>query len=200
MNLLPSHPQLYLASGSPRRQELLAQMGLQFQVVSSSVDEAIEQGETAEIYVRRLAVAKALAGANVVADTSRPVLGADTSVVIDNDILGKPRHQNDALTMLTRLSGRVHRVYTAVALVQGSRQLDVLSVSAVSMRVITLAEQIAYWQTGEPADKAGAYAIQGLGAVFVNRLEGSFSGVMGLPIAETAALLSQFGISIFSKP
>jgi len=179
---------IFLASSSPRRRELLEQIGVSHQVVEVRVDEALHPREAPELYVVRLALAKAQAGHTICSDW--PVLGADTAVVIDGTILGKPRDRADGLAMLTRLSGRTHHVYTGVALVdvEGVAQTR-LSVSAVSFRVLDEAECAAYWDSGEPADKAGGYAVQGLGAIFIERLEGSYSGVMGLPLFETAALL-----------
>jgi septum formation protein len=180
---------IYLASASPRRRELLDQIGVCYRTLAVEVDESPRPGEPPERYVLRLALAKARAGrAQRPAGDARPVLGADTAVVIDGDILGKPLDRKDALAMLCRLSDRTHHVYTGVALA-GEVESTRLSVSAVAFRPLTLEECAAYWQTGEPADKAGAYAIQGRGAVFVTRLEGSYSGVMGLPLYEVAELL-----------
>jgi septum formation protein len=154
------------------------------------------QGEAASDYVIRLAMLKARVGhAAVSRAVDLPVLAADTAVVLDDMILGKPRHRGDALAMLARLSGRTHRVYSGVALV-GQRAEARLNVSEVSFRRIEPREAEAYWASGEPADKAGGYAIQGLGAVFVEELHGSYSGVMGLPLFETAALLWNAGIQI----
>lgn len=180
---------LYLASASPRRRELLDQIAVRYRTLAVNVDESRRAGEPPELYVLRLALDKARAGrARLAPDDYRPVLGADTAVVIDGDILGKPRDRDHALAMLARLSGTTHHVYTGVALA-GQVEDSRLSVSTVRFRPLTLAECAAYWQTGEPADKAGAYAIQGRGAVFIARLEGSYSGVMGLPLYETAELL-----------
>ncbi len=186
---------IFLASSSPRRRELLEQIGVVYQVVEVRVDEALHAGEAPELYVVRLALAKAQAGHAICGD--RPVLGADTAVVIDGAILGKPRDRADGLAMLARLAGRTHHVYTGVALVDAAGEAHtLLSVSAVTFRDIAEAERSAYWDSGEPADKAGGYAVQGLGAVFIARLEGSYSGVMGLPLFETAALLRGCGISL----
>lgn len=180
---------LYLASASPRRRELLTQIGLAHQVLSVTVDETRFPGESPELYVLRLALAKARAGRSQLgAVTAGIVLGADTAVAVDGEVLGKPRDRRDGIAMLQRLSGVTHHVYTAVALA-GEEEATRLSVSAVTFRPLTLEECERYWQTGEPADKAGAYAIQGRGAVFISRLEGSYSGVMGLPLFETAELL-----------
>ncbi len=184
-------PMLYLASMSPRRRELLAQIGVSYRTVAVSVDEAWRGGETPELYVLRLALDKARAGRVQTAATGPwPVLGADTAVVVDGQVLGKPGDREEGIAMLRRLSGATHHVYTGVALV-GEGEATRLSVSAVTFRTLTLEECEGYWHTGEPADKAGAYAIQGRGAVFITRLEGSYSGVMGLPLFETAELLKE---------
>lgn len=189
---------LYLASGSPRRRELLASLGLRFERILAPVDESPLAAEPATDYVRRLALAKALAGQAALAagQPRRPVLGADTTVVLDGELLGKPRDRGEGLAMLARLSGREHRVLSGVALVAGERTALRVQESRVRFRVLGAAERTAYWATGEPADKAGAYGIQGLGASFVAELHGSHSGVMGLPLCETAELLREFGIDI----
>lgn len=188
-------PQLYLASSSPRRRELLAQIGLSFHLVSGNVDETPQADEAPDVYVERLARSKALAGLNMLAQ--RPdvcVLGADTAVVLDGRILGKPKDRDDALAMLQALSGREHQVLTAVAVADRERcEVRVVS-SNVVFRPVTLAEAQAYWASGEPQDKAGGYAIQGLAAIFVKRVEGSYSAVVGLPLCETAELLADFAI------
>jgi len=192
---------VYLASGSPRRRELLQQIGMSFRVVDAAADEAVLAGEAPVAYVTRLAKAKAEAGWEksrgeagrdataipVLADIS--VLAADTAVVLDGKILGKPTDRADALGMLRQLSGRTHEVLTAVALRTTSGLSSRLSSSRVTFRSITAAEADEYWTTGEPKDKAGAYAIQGRAAVFIADLQGSYSGVMGLPLFETAELL-----------
>ncbi len=187
-------PMVYLASASPRRRELLTQIGISFHVVKATVDEMRHDDETPELYVLRLALCKARAGREgISAADPRPVLGADTAVVIDGEVLGKPRDQAEGIAMLRRLSGVTHHVYTGVALA-GDPEATRLSVSAVTFRAVSLEECMGYWHTGEPADKAGAYAIQGRGAIFISRLEGSYSGVMGLPVFETAELLRAAGI------
>jgi len=198
-------PDLYLASASPRRRELLAQIGLRVDVVSQSVKEHLLDNESPENYVQRLALEKAQAGLRV-PDIHRqcPVLGADTAVVMDDCILGKPASEAAALAMLKQLSGRTHRVLSAVAVVGkdnlGQDRVETcLSQSRVRFRRIDEQECLAYWHTGEPADKAGAYGIQGLGAVFIEHLEGSYSGVMGLPLFETSELLYRFGIKVLRK-
>lgn len=195
-------PQLYLASTSPRRRELLAQLGITVEVVSQDVPENRLVNESPESYVKRLALEKARSGLDGLGDKSlRPVLGADTAVVIENEVLGKPANKRDFLSMLQRLSGRSHRVLSAVAVVgcddlgQDREELRI-SESIVQFRAITDKEGEAYWDTGEPADKAGGYAIQGIAAFFIERIEGSYSGVMGLPLFETGELLQRFGIEI----
>jgi len=206
---------IYLASSSPRRRELLDQLGVRFAVVAQDVPERQQAGESPEAFVQRLALEKALAGRRGLAPAAprRPVLGADTAVVVDDEILGKPAGREAALAMLARLSGRAHRVLSAVALVgegpgdvsdegelrQGLGQYRTslrLSESRVWFRPLDEREREAYWASGEPADKAGGYAIQGLGAIFVKRLEGSYSGVMGLPLFETAELLQTCGVQV----
>ncbi|MDD1013283.1 Maf family protein [Pseudomonas rubra] len=193
---------LYLASGSPRRRELLTQIGIAFTSFSAAIDETPLAAESAEAYVERLAREKAAAGlASLPADTEQPlaVLGADTAVVLDGQILGKPENREDALAMLAALSGRVHQVLTAVAVADHQRCLSINVSSRVLFRSISAEEAHAYWDSGEPSDKAGSYAIQGLGAVFVERLEGSYSAVVGLPLNETAKLLDQFGIPCWQR-
>lgn len=156
------------------------------------VDESQLPGEAPEICVLRLALAKARAGWQALApEQRRPVLGADTAVVIDGEMLGKPKDRTQGLAMLARLSGRSHVVMTGVALV-AERETSRLSVTHVLFRVTSQTEREAYWETGEPCDKAGSYAIQGRGAMFISHIEGSFSGVMGLPLYETAELLQEF--------
>lgn len=189
------HP-IYLASGSPRRRELLTQIGVPFVALSAAIDETPHLGELPADYVARLALGKAQAGHATLPQGAGAavVLGADTAVIIDGRILGKPRDQADALEMLMSLSGREHEVLSAVALFDGSRH-EVINVGAqVRFRPIEPAEAQAYWASGEPVDKAGGYAIQGLGAVFVASLTGSYSAVVGLPLCETAALLGRFGV------
>jgi septum formation protein len=184
---------VYLASASPRRSELLRQIGVPFTVRAAAIDEAPLPDEPPETYVVRLAAAKAETVWASVAD-ARPVIGADTAVVLGTAILGKPKDAAEAAAMLERLSGRTHRVLTAVA-VRHSAGLDTrLSRSEVRFRPTTADERVAYCATGEPFDKAGGYGIQGYAAVFVEELKGSHSGVVGLPLFETAALLTRCGI------
>lgn len=192
---MPS-PQLYLASRSPRRAQLLDQLGVDFEVVSADVAEIRANDETPVQFAERLALDKARAGLQAMpADRPRPVLGADTVVVAGDNVMGKPADRAQAIDMLMTLSGRHHEVITAVALADG-REAVVSQTSRVTFRTLTVQECEAYWDTGEPCDKAGSYAIQGLAAVFIIRLEGSYSGVMGLPLYETAALLRQFDIRV----
>lgn len=187
--------QLYLASSSPRRRELLTQIGLPFHIVPASIDETPLAGESAIAYVERLARGKALAGLHFLAQRADVcVLGADTAVVLDGRILGKPVDRADALAMLQALSGREHEVLTAVAVANRDHCEARVVSSRVTFRTVSMEEAERYWETGEPHDKAGGYAIQGLAAVFVSRVEGSYSAVVGLPLCETAALLADFSI------
>ncbi len=188
--------QLCLASASPRRAELLAQIGLTFDVQVADINETPQQGEGALAYVERMALEKARAVQRMPRWAQQYVLGSDTSVVIDGEILGKPEDRADGLAMLARLSGRTHEVYTSVALVHETRALVRVSINRVSFRQISVLEAQAYWSTGEPHDKAGCYAVQGKAAVFISHLEGSFSGVMGLPLYETAELLNEFSLDV----
>ena len=190
------HVDIYLASQSPRRRELLHQIGVDFELLPVDIDETPLAGETPEACVQRLALEKARAGrAQLPAGRALPVMGADTLVVCGEAVLGKPPGRDAAIGMLQALSGRTHRVITAVALA-GDHEAVCLNTSLVTFRTLTRRECEAYWDTGEPQDKAGAYAIQGLGALFVTRLEGSYSGVMGLPLQETAELLGEFGVTL----
>ncbi|KAA0020848.1 septum formation inhibitor Maf [Salinicola corii] len=189
-----SAPVLRLASASPRRRELLASIGVVVEVAPADIDETRLKGESSENFVSRLAREKAEAGQ---AGSALPTLGADTVVVCDDTIFGKPEDEAHAREMLMTLSGREHRVLSAVA-VLGPRGLVETRVSTrVVMRRIDEAEASAYWTTGEPLGKAGGYAIQGLASVFVDHLEGSYSAVVGLPLAETAALLRAQGVSLW---
>ncbi len=190
---------LHLASLSPRRLELLKQIGVHPNVVQIEVDETPLANEEAGKYVVRLAMAKAQAGWSATQNTHPlPVLAADTAVVVDDHILGKPRNQADALDMLRMLSGRTHEVLTGVALCQ-EHTVSILNTNRVTFRAIGPAEAESYWQSGEPADKAGGYGIQGAAALFISHLEGSFSGVMGLPLYETGELLKNAGITLLSS-
>ena len=184
---------VYLASASPRRSELLRQIGVPFTVRAAAIDEQWLPGETPEAYVVRLAAAKAEGVWAAVSD-ARPVVGADTAVVLDGTVLGKPADAADAAAMLERLSGRAHRVLTGVALRHAGGLDTRFSESEVRFRATTAAERLAYCATGEPFDKAGGYGIQGHAAVFVESVKGSYSGVVGLPLFETAALLARCGL------
>ena len=184
---MPTAPAIRLASASPRRRELLTQIGVPHVVTGAHIDETEHPGEPPRDYVQRMARTKALAIWSQ--DSSLPVLAADTTVVLDGVIFGKPRDRADALRMLAALSGRTHEVLTAVALATRDGIAMRLNESRVTFRALTSAECAAYWDTGEPQDKAGAYAVQGRAAVFIERLAGSYSGVMGLPLFETAELL-----------
>ncbi len=199
---MTSHPEVILASASPRRAEILRQVGVNFQLAPVSVDETPLPTESPVQYVERLACDKALAGwhkQSCAIAKRLPVIGADTSVVFAEKIMGKPTGEADAVRMLSLLSGKTHRVLTAVALFGGDQCHSSLSETEVTFREISAAEAHRYWATGEPCDKAGSYGIQGLGAVFVDRIKGSYSGVVGLPVAETCSLLQQFDISWWNK-
>ncbi|MCW8943267.1 MAG: Maf-like protein [Sedimenticola sp.] len=187
-------PQIYLASNSPRRRELLTQIGVHHTVIGVDVDETPLPGEAPAEYVIRMALTKARAGVKRCESVAHlPVLGADTAVVAGQQILGKPKDQDEAIAMMERLSDTTHKVLTGVAVIDQHEETR-LSVSHVRFRPVSRLEAIAYWQSGEPADKAGGYGIQGVGALFIAKLEGSFSGVMGLPLFETAELLQRVGI------
>lgn len=191
--------QIYLASRSPRRGELLGQIGVTYEVLPSDVDEAVLMDESPEHYVLRLAREKAAVCMQRLAAQGmpiRPVLAADTTVCIDGMILGKPENDADAATMLRRMSDRWHMVHTAIALAEGDRIEVALSSTQVEVAPLTEAEIDAYIASGEPRDKAGSYGIQGLAGAFVRRIEGSYSGVMGLPVYETAQLLNKFGVRV----
>lgn len=183
--------QLILASASPRRTELLTSIGVSFDVQPADIDETPAPDETAYDYVERLAREKAEAVA--LSNPHQLVMGSDTSVVLEGEILGKPATQAEARSMLTRLSGNTHQVMTAVALVEKGQCQSVVSVTNVTFRQLEADEIDAYIATGEPMDKAGGYGIQGLGGIFVTDLQGSYSAVVGLPLQETAALLAQAG-------
>lgn len=189
---------LILASSSPRRQELLTQIGVPFSVQVPAIDETPLAGEAPPAYVQRMAEEKARA---VLAQQAGDVcvLAADTSVIVDGLILGKPTDAADAKAMLRRLSGREHQVLSAIAVADQSRLNSHVVSCKVAFRTLTDAEIDAYWLTGEPRDKAGSYAIQGLGAVFVQAIHGSYSAVVGLPLAETAALLGEFAIACWQN-
>jgi septum formation protein len=202
-----SAPVLYLASRSPRREQLLRQLEIEFETLllreaagrERDVVEEAEDAEPPQHYVERIARTKAQVGWQRMQSrklAERPVVGADTEVVLDGEIFGKPRNVDDAMRMLKRLSGRTHQVLTAVALRHHDRTDVEVSITRVTLRRLGAAEIARYAATGEPLDKAGAYAIQGCAAAFVARLEGSYTGVVGLPLYETASLLSGAGITV----
>ncbi|WP_006786035.1 Maf family protein [Thiorhodospira sibirica] len=186
---------LILASASPRRQQLLAQIGVRCQMYPVDLDETPLAHETPAALATRLALAKA-SEAQRRLHTTEVVLGADTVVAIDGEALGKPAQQAEAIAMLTRLSGREHQVFSAVAVRYEKHEAVCLVTTQVHFKSLTLQEITDYWASGEPIDKAGAYAIQGLGALFVKSLTGSYSAVVGLPLFETGQLLNSFGIPV----
>ncbi|HEY5604534.1 MAG TPA: Maf family protein [Gammaproteobacteria bacterium] len=212
-------PQIYLASQSPRRRALIEQLGIHYQVLDVAVDESPHPGETPEELVARLAGEKAQAGWRKVAQQSVPVVGADTCIVVDQQIIGKPENRQQGIQLLKRYSGRTHRVVTGIAIVgpdngkhaavdataagDADDWVDVgivqqvrVNTSAVTFRILTDRECDQYWETGEPVGKAGGYAIQGKAAAFIEKLAGSYSGVMGLPLFEFAELAALFNIDI----
>jgi septum formation protein len=186
--------QLILSSSSPRRADLLKQIGLQFWVRKPEVDESPLQGEVSEHYVERLALSKSAAGWSA----GYISLGADTIVALEGRLLSKPVNAEDGVHMLLSLSGRVHQVHTGVALFDGERSQSIVVTSQVSFCKISVAQAQAYWQSGEPKDKAGGYGIQGLGSVFCKKIEGSHTGIVGLPIHETEVLLRSFGLDTWA--
>ena len=191
---MTSRNSIILASGSPRRRELLKQLAVNFQVAAADIDESYIQGETPREYVMRLSREKAMAGFDQ-SDSGLPVMGSDTIVLLDGEMLGKPESRLEAETMLQRLSGRTHEVYSGVALVVNPESvLDTLNITAVTFGEMPLAWIRQYCQTEEPMDKAGAYAVQGATGQYIRRIEGSYSGVMGLPLFETAGLLRRAGL------
>ncbi len=183
-------PRIILASRSPRRAELLAQIGLPFDVRVPAVDETPRDREPPDLYVTRLARAKALAAAQAGCVT----IGADTSVILDGRILGKPRNRDEGISMLKALGGRSHQVLTGIAVSDGQRTESLAVSTKVTFRDLGPREAEAYWDTGEGADKAGGYGIQGIGGIFAESIQGSFSAVVGLPLTETESLLRAFGV------
>lgn len=184
-------PQILLASASPRRSELLRQVGIAHAVRPVEVDESVRPGEAPAAYVLRLAEAKAAAlWQRLAAEERKPVLAADTTVALEGEIFGKPGSLAEARAMLGRLSGRTHAVHTAIALLHGRGSAARVSSSTVTFRELTPGEIDWYWRTGEPADKAGGYAVQGRAAAFISHIAGSYSGIMGLPLFETWELLA----------
>ena len=188
---------IVLASASPRRKALLAQIGIDCEVMPSQIGEEARENEAPLDYVRRMAGEKARSVAGSV--PGRLVLGADTDVIMQSRILGKPRDRADFLEMFGLLSADTHQVITAVSLVQGDRCRVKTSISDVTFRAVSEAEMLAYWETGEPCDKAGGYGIQGLAAMFVRSISGSYSGIMGLPLYETSELLRGAGIRLLQE-
>lgn len=186
--------QLILASASPRRKELLEQLKLKIIIQPVELDETPRLGEKSLAYVERLAAEKSALCA-AITNINLPILAADTAVVIDDTIMGKPLNKEDFFAMLSRLSGRTHQVYSAVSL-RGKDHWNSVSITEVTFRIISNSEIQAYWDSGEPLDKAGGYAIQGLGGIFVESINGSYSGVVGLPLFETAQLLTKQGIDL----
>jgi len=197
------NPQIILASASPRRRELLEQIAVSYIVHPADIDETPKIAECAEDYVMRIAAEKSSACQKLLAP-SLPILAADTSVVINGHILGKPEDQEHAIEMLQLLSGKKHYVYSAVSFRSAQSYGEqvfhhqALSVTEVNFRNIEMMEMKAYWKTGEPKGKAGSYAIQGIGSIFVESIKGSFSGVVGLPLFETVELLSKQGIKVIT--
>lgn len=190
-------PQIILASASPRRRELLAQIAVSFEVQAVDIEETCLPGELVPDCVERLSLEKARAALKMF--PAAVVIGSDTMVVVDGDAWGKPKNRQDGLRMIECLSGRSHEVMTGVAVISTEREVSLLQRSIVTFRVLQRQEIEAYWETGEPQDKAGSYAIQGIAAQFIERLEGSYSGVMGLPLFETAQLLQQYGIDTLGR-
>ncbi|MPS49994.1 Maf family protein [Methylobacillus sp.] len=187
---------IYLASRSPRRAELLHQIGVAFVIIPSDIDESVYNAELAEDYVLRLARGKAMACCARLPALDMPVLAADTTVCVDGKILGKPESDTEACAMLASMSGRWHEVHTAIAVASRDGTEVALSTTRVKMAALSRDVIAAYVSTGEPRDKAGAYGIQGLGGTLIERIEGSYSGVMGLPLFETAKLLRNCGVAI----
>ena len=183
-------PRIILASGSPRRAELLSQIGLPFEVSVPNVDETPLTRESPDLYVTRLARAKALAATQ----QGCVSIGADTSVILDGRILGKPRDRDDGISMLKVLGGRSHQVLTGIAVSDGQRTESLVVGSRVTFRDLDPEDVQAYWDTGEGVDKAGSYGIQGIGSIFAKSIQGSFSAVVGLPLTETESLLRAFGV------
>jgi len=200
-------PQIYLASQSPQRRLLIEQLGLRYQSLQVHVDETPLSQEQPAAFVARLALEKARAGWQQVAGELIPVVGADTCIVLNRRIIGKPRNKSEGIELLRQYSGATHQVYTGVAVVGPQAQTADSAVveqvrvnqSSVTFRVLSDEDGEKYWLSGEPLDKAGGYAIQGKAAAFIQQLQGSYSGVMGLPLCELAELLRLFGIQIFDK-
>jgi septum formation protein len=199
MQLQTQSPRIYLASRSPRRAELLQQIGVYFSIVTADIDETPKAMEQSDAYVKRLAMEKAQAGYATVLQNAwveMPVLAADTTVSIDGEILGKPQDDEDAYRMLSLMSGRWHEVHTGIAVAYAGQVALEISSTMVEMDILSDAVIRAYIATGEPKDKAGAYGIQGIAGSLIKRIEGSYSGVMGLPVYETAKLLERAGVRL----
>lgn len=185
---------IYLASASPRRQALLRQLGVAFEAIAPNLEEVPRPDEAPREYVARVARAKAHHVERRLREqkqTMYPVLGADTEVVLDGKVVGKPRDRQHGIEMLHLLSGRTHEVLSGLCVLHDGREYTALNISRVTFRALADAEIAAYWDTDEPVGKAGAYAIQGRAAAFIERLEGSYSGVMGLPLYELAGILRE---------
>ncbi len=192
---MSEEPPVVLASASPRRKDLLRQIGIEPQIRVADVDETPLPAETPAAFVERLARDKVLAVSSAVAPDAI-IIGADTAIELDGRIIGKPTDREDAIAILSQLSGRVHQVHTGVAVGRGAQRDTAVVSSKVHFRALSQREIEAYWRSGEPCDKAGAYAIQGLGAVFVERIEGSYSAIMGLPLFTVSALLARYGVDL----
>ncbi|MEA3404501.1 MAG: Maf family protein [Pseudomonadota bacterium] len=186
-------PLLYLSSGSPRRQELMQQLNLKFKVINVPIEEQVLPEEDPEAYVTRIAIKKAQAGFDKVASNQAWIIGGDTAVVLGDEVFGKPESEADAYRMLSLLSGQTHTVLSAIAIVRDTQVFSALNQTQVTFRVLSEQEMTEYWSSGEPIGKAGSYAIQGLGARFIKNLQGSYSGVMGLPLYELDQLLTESG-------
>lgn len=191
--MVSTEKRLYLASRSPRRAQLLNQIGLGFELLSVEIDETPVKGEKGADYVERLAISKARRGWSLLEGSraTLPVLGADTSVIVDDSIVGKPCTRDEGIAMLRSLSGRTHQVMTGVCLVYKDLLYSTVTVTDVVFRHVSDDEIANYWGSGEPQDKAGGYAIQGRGAIFVEQIHGSYSGVVGLPLSQTYQLLTR---------
>ena len=188
---------IILASNSPRRAELLTQLGVNHQVCAVNIDETPFKNELPLDYVQRVAAEKSAACLQL-KKTQHPILAADTAVVLNNQIMGKPENQQHAAQMLHCLSAQTHQVYSAISF-RGKEHWQCVNITEVTFRAIQAFEMAAYWNTGEPEDKAGGYAIQGIGSIFIESIKGSFSAVMGLPLFETAEILTKQGIKIIHE-
>ena len=200
MSINPQVAEVYLASSSPRRGQLLEQIGVRYCRIKAAVDETAILGESPQQQVERLALLKARSGWESLGGKKLlPVLAADTIVVVGDQVLGKPGSEKDAISMLQALSGSSHHVFSGIAVVNGTRIESCQVKTQVNFRILSKDECQRYWNTGEPRDKAGAYGIQGYGAIFVNSVDGSYSNVVGLPLLETAKMLTRFGVSLWNE-